>query len=198
MDKILQTNKSALIKKYFWFVNFKKKFSENLFKFLFPSQLNNKNLSDSIFKQSLFIILLTASSFYSFAQSKINKSSTQYSNGNSNEVKTVSESSIDANITSGISGKKHFIIHFHEMALDTMAYYKAAYYFPRFEQYRFYDKRRTINFVNGKASIELFSALELYEHYGKRINQQVIKDGAFFPEIEFEFSNEMLKEQIIK
>ncbi len=113
-------------------------------------------------------------------------------------IKQQSASSIDANITSGISGKKHFIIHFYENNMDTMAYHKAAYYFPRFEQYRFYNKRRIINFVNKKASIELFSAIELNILYGKRINQQVIKEGAIYPEIEFDFSNNMLKEQFLK
>ena len=94
--------------------------------------------------------------------------------------------------------KRHFKFHFYETNLDTAAYYKAAYYFYRFDNYRFYGSRRIIYFANKEASIELYSAKELVDKYGKRISPLTIKDEINFPKIEFVFFNDVLKEQLVK
>lgn len=93
--------------------------------------------------------------------------------------------------------KKHFDFHFHDLSIDTMQYYKAAYYFTRFNNYRFFDKRRVINFSDRKASIELYSVKEIEMLYGKKLKTFVPKESKLYPEIEFVFSNGMIKEQRI-
>ncbi len=92
----------------------------------------------------------------------------------------------------------HFILHFHKPNIDSASYYKAANYFNRYDNYRFLNKRRIIYFDDKNVSIELFSASELKEKYGKRISPYTIKDDDKFPNIEFHFENGNIKEQIIQ
>lgn len=93
--------------------------------------------------------------------------------------------------------KRHFVFHFQDLSTDTLEYYKAAYYFSRFNNYRFFDSRRIINFSNRKVSIELFSVKEIDALYGKKIKTFVPVGAKNYPEIEFVFSNGLIKEQRI-
>jgi len=93
--------------------------------------------------------------------------------------------------------KRHFDFHFYDKSIDTLEYYKAAYYFNRFNNYRFYNKRRVINFSNKKVSIELYSVKELEEMYNKKVQQYLSEDKKNYPEIEFIFYNGNLKELLI-
>jgi len=89
-------------------------------------------------------------------------------------------------------------IYFNNKNIDSLSYFKAIANYDSFDQFRFYDKRRLIFFIDKNVSIELFSAKELNEKYGKRISPYTIKDGESFPEIEFALNETGIKPQIVK
>ena len=89
-------------------------------------------------------------------------------------------------------------IYFNNGNNDSLVYYKAIASYDSFDQFRFYDKRRLIFFIDKNVSIELFSAKELNEKYGKRISPYTIKDGESFPEIEFAINESGIKPQLVK
>lgn len=120
--------------------------------------------------------------------------------GSDNRIDLSAEISVDKNNPSVLYEfiqKRHFDFHFYDKTIDTLEYYKAAYYFNRFNNYRFYNKRRVINFSNKKVSIELYSVKELEEMYNKRVQQYILEDKKNYSEIEFIFYNGNLKEQLI-
>lgn len=104
------------------------------------------------------------------------------------------------NINSDIISAIHLscIIYFNNGNNDSLVYYKAIASYDSFDQFRFYDKRRLIFFIDKNVSIELFSAKELNEKYGKRISPYTIKDGESFPEIEFAINESGIKPQLVK
>ncbi|MFL5762293.1 MAG: hypothetical protein ACJ77K_00015 [Bacteroidia bacterium] len=51
--------------------------------------------------------------------------------------------------------------------------------------YRCYDKRRTIHFLNSNASVDLYSAKELLDTYGKAISPLTIMDNTPKQDIAF-------------
>lgn len=91
----------------------------------------------------------------------------------------------------------HYKLHFHQNTTDSLSYYKAASLFDRYDNYRFLNQRRIIYFDNRQVSIELFSANELKEKYGKRISPYTIKEGSTYPEIEFHLEDGLIKEVLI-
>lgn len=97
------------------------------------------------------------------------------------------------------SPKKHFIIHRIDNTADITKYQEAAAAWGQLDAYRFLDRRRTINFADGKASIELYSANELWEMYGKHISDLTIKSENY-PKISFDVTmdGKGLKPQLIK
>ncbi len=97
------------------------------------------------------------------------------------------------------SAKKHFIIHRIDNTADISKYQEAAAAWGQLDGFRFLDKRRTINFTDGKASIELYSANELLEMYGKHISDLTIKNDNY-PQITFDVTmdGKGLKPQFIK
>ncbi|MGZ3899259.1 MAG: hypothetical protein ACXVNM_12720 [Bacteroidia bacterium] len=102
-------------------------------------------------------------------------------------------------INAQTSKKQHFIIHPVDNSTDVTKYEQAAESYGQLDQYRFYDKRRTIYFTDSKATIELYSAKELLTIYGKEISPLTIKSEVYTP-ITFDVSmdGKSLKPQIIK
>lgn len=96
-------------------------------------------------------------------------------------------------------GKKHFVIHRIDNTTDISVYEQAANNYGQLDQFRFLDKRRTISFTDHKASIELYSAQELKEMFGKEISPLTITSGKY-PEIAFEVTpgGKSLKPQFVK
>lgn len=66
--------------------------------------------------------------------------------------------------------------------LDLSKYEKAAMGYYYFDQFRFLDKRRVLNFQDGKATIVLYSANEMLKNTQKVISPLIIKDGAAYQE----------------
>jgi hypothetical protein len=97
------------------------------------------------------------------------------------------------------SGKKHFIIHRVDNTVDISKYQQAADSWGQLDQFRLMEKRRTIYFTDHKATIELYSAKELEEMFGKEISPLTIKTDTY-REIEFEVipSGKGLKPQFVK
>ena len=97
------------------------------------------------------------------------------------------------------SKKQHFIIHAVDKSINISKYEQAAELYGQLDKYRFYDKRRTIAFTDSKATIELYSAKELLDIYGKEISPLTVK-GDNYPLVTFDVSmdGKSLKPQIIK
>jgi hypothetical protein len=84
------------------------------------------------------------------------------------------------------TAKPHFVIHNPGNAADNPNYEYALKDFD-FDSYRFYDKRRTIKFTNSDVTIELYSAKELLDIYGKPVSPFTLMDNKPKKEIEFYF-----------
>lgn len=80
--------------------------------------------------------------------------------------------------------KPHYIIKNASGGLEVQKYNDLLKDFV-FDQYRFYDKRRTIKFTNSDVTVELFSAKELLEIYQKQISPFTIMDTIAKKEIAF-------------
>lgn len=85
---------------------------------------------------------------------------------------------------------KTFEIHSSNSKEDLKKYYDAAsldggHEDGNFDMYRFYDKRRKIEFTGSEAYIELYSAKELNEKYGKPISPLTIQEGQPYQNITF-------------
>ncbi len=135
--------------------------------------------------QAIVLFLISASC----VGQTVSKTSSTLSN-NAHSKDTTPSTGIEYLTTDGY----HFILHYHQQGLDSASYLKAANYFDRYDAYRFYDKRRTIYFTDKMVSIELFSAKELNEKYGKRISPYTIKDESNYPQIEFIYHNGVIKD----
>lgn len=98
------------------------------------------------------------------------------------------------------NNKPHYILNLNISAANKQqAYINALTQFARIEQFRFVEKRRTINLQGGDGSITLFSSQELLDSYGKRIRPQNIKQGQSYLEVEFLLGdNGLIKEQLIR
>lgn len=82
--------------------------------------------------------------------------------------------------------KEHFIIHKNTADIDVEKYAAAANSgFINLDAYRFYDQRRVINFTGTDATIELYSAKEMLEKYGKKVSRYTIMPGQNYPDITF-------------
>jgi len=84
--------------------------------------------------------------------------------------------------------KTHFIIHTDNPNDDIAKYEQAIITYGKLDQYRFYNTRRKILFQNSTVWVELYSAKELLDLYGKQISPFTIKDGQKYKEIEFAFT----------
>lgn len=95
--------------------------------------------------------------------------------------------------------KEHFIIHKIDNSVNVEKYQLAAAEWGKLDEFRFYDQRRTIYFTDMKASIELFSAKELYVMYGKEISPNTIKSNDF-PLVTFDITmdGKGLKPQLVR
>ena len=96
------------------------------------------------------------------------------------------------------SSKIHFIIHSLGKSTEITKYQNVADQCSDLDKYRLLNKRRVINFTDMKASIELFSAQELLDTYGKQIHPLTIKTETY-PSIIFDISmdGKSLKPQLI-
>ena len=84
--------------------------------------------------------------------------------------------------------KIHFIIHTDNPNDNIAKYENAINNYGKLDEFRFYSARRTIQFQNTTAWIELYSAKELLDLYGKKISPFTIKDGQKYQDIEFAFT----------
>ncbi|CAN5416378.1 hypothetical protein BH10BAC1_BH10BAC1_03360 [soil metagenome] len=80
--------------------------------------------------------------------------------------------------------KPHFLVNNTGDAKETASYYDLLSNF-NLDEYRFYDKRRTIKFVNSNVTVELYSAKELLEIYQKPISPFTIMDNIAKKDISF-------------
>ncbi len=65
---------------------------------------------------------------------------------------------------------------------DVSKYTEAALGYWYFDKFRFLDKRREINFADGKAVLVLYSANEMFKDSQKIVSPLTIKDGASYQE----------------
>lgn len=72
--------------------------------------------------------------------------------------------------------KPHYVINNAVDAKDLANYYDILKDFD-FDEYRFYDKRRTIKFVKSNVTVDLYSAKELLDIYQKPISPLTIMDN---------------------
>ena len=86
--------------------------------------------------------------------------------------------------------KISFIIHCTNPSTSIQKYEKAATNYGQLDQFRFYDKRRTINFKKSDVSIELYSAKELLDTYKKAISPFTIRDGQKYKDVWFVLSED--------
>jgi hypothetical protein len=98
------------------------------------------------------------------------------------------------------SSKTHFILNLNVGAKNKQELYNHALNsFTRLENYRLLDKRRTIQLANGDGSVELFSANELKQLYGRLVRPQNKNDIQVSQEIELVLSEQgIIKEQLKK
>ena len=80
--------------------------------------------------------------------------------------------------------KPHYVVNNPGDAKETAGYYDLLSNFD-FDQYRFYDKRRTIKFVNNNVTVDLYSAKELLETYQKPVSPFTIMDNVPKKDIAF-------------
>ena len=80
--------------------------------------------------------------------------------------------------------KQHYVINNAADAKEATSYSELLSNFD-FDQYRFYDQRRTIKFIKSNITIELFSAKELLDTYGKTVSPFTIMDNIHSKEIAF-------------
>ena len=72
--------------------------------------------------------------------------------------------------------KQHYVVNNAADSKEAASYSDLLSQF-NFDQYRFYDKRRTITFVNNSVTIDLYSAKELLDTYGKVVSPLTIMDN---------------------
>jgi len=84
--------------------------------------------------------------------------------------------------------KEHFIIHANGADTNVIKYEEALVAYSQMDVFRFYDKRRVIQFVNSSITVELYSAKELLEKYGKEIPPHTIMPNQEYKEINFDLS----------
>jgi hypothetical protein len=81
------------------------------------------------------------------------------------------------------SPKKHYSLVTSDKKIS-LAPFELALSASNLDQFRLYDQRRTIFFERNSVSVELFSAKELLENYGKQISPLTIqKDKDMIPVI---------------
>lgn len=110
------------------------------------------------------------------------------------------EGGVVVSLSNGIyyPAKPHYILHIHKQLIDSNYYAKAALYFSRYDSYRYINERRIIDFVGGEVSVELFSAMELKNTYGKAISPLNIQNASNGPAIKFDIHNGEIKEVLLK
>ncbi|MDQ3190424.1 MAG: hypothetical protein M3Q58_02420 [Bacteroidota bacterium] len=98
------------------------------------------------------------------------------------------------------SVKKHFVINTINPSFNIDKYVFAAENWGSIDEYRLYDKRRVIAFRDKGVTIELFSAKELLELYGKQIPPRTIMPNESYQDIFFDVTidGKGLKPQLIK
>jgi hypothetical protein len=95
--------------------------------------------------------------------------------------------------------KEHYVLHHADSKIDA-ATYKQALDNKELDGFRFLDKRRIIKFEGSATTVELYSAKELLDLYGKQISPLTIKNSAAAQQIEFIIFPEQkaIKEKLVK
>src|ERR1700744_3870076 len=81
--------------------------------------------------------------------------------------------------------KPNFVVKTDNPTISIDKYENALDNYGKLDEFRFYNKRRTIRFQNCSVSVELYSAKELFDQYGKVVSVFTIKDNQPYKEIEF-------------
>ena len=81
--------------------------------------------------------------------------------------------------------KKHYEISSSIDNEDFTQYEQAINNYTELDQFRFLENRRTIKFSGSEVTIELYSAKELFEQYGKEIAPSTIMPGTFYKPVNF-------------
>lgn len=84
----------------------------------------------------------------------------------------------------GQGSKPHYVVNNPGDSKETASYYDLLNNFD-FDPYRFYDKRRTIKFINNNITVDLYSAKEMLDKYGKLISPVTIMDNTPKKDIAF-------------
>ncbi len=97
------------------------------------------------------------------------------------------------------SEKRHFIIHKVDNSIDAVKYQTAIDNWGQLDSYRLMNQRRIIYFTDSKLSIELLSAQELLDTYGKQISPHTIKSPDYV-KVAFELTQDgkSIKPQLVK
>ena len=90
-----------------------------------------------------------------------------------------------SSVKSQSSKKDHFSLITNKSASETIIYETAVRDYADIDKFRFYDKRRRIIIQNSEITLELHSALELKEKYGKPIAPLTIMPGSEYQGVEF-------------
>ena len=77
-----------------------------------------------------------------------------------------------------IKQKKHFSLISSDSKINISPFEMALSGFSKLDQFRIYDQRRIIFFERNSVSVELFSAKELEENFGKQISPYTIMNKA--------------------
>ena len=85
--------------------------------------------------------------------------------------------------------KKHYHISSSDINESLTLFEQAASNFSDFDQYRFLNERRIINFSGSNVTIELFSASELFSQFGKEISPFTIIPGSMYNPVDFMITN---------
>jgi len=88
-------------------------------------------------------------------------------------------------ISAQTNEKVHYYLHADAGEADLEKYARAIDAYGRLDMFRFIDSRRTISFAGTGVSVELCSASELKQMYGKAISPRTIVDAQQALSIEF-------------
>ena len=80
--------------------------------------------------------------------------------------------------------KPHFVINNAVDTIEVQLYYNILKEFD-FDEYRYFDQRRTIKFTNSNITIDLYSAKELLDIYQKPVSPFTIMNNVAIKEISF-------------
>ncbi len=117
-----------------------------------------------------------------------------------NAKKTIKPALKKNTVNNAANLKPHYILSLNSSAKQKEEMYiNALNQYAGIENFRLIDKRRVIQLANGDGKIELFSANELNQLYGRRVRPKNLKDEVAKPDIELLLNEHgIIKEQLKK